>query len=180
MATRTVRRSKSGATALPPAKRVIEPIDLDEDFSDVSGDPGSDFSLIDGDGEPIGPKGDATYRYMWCEGSDAQFGPGYWKRDVVPWEEVYFEEGGVSVKGLTFKSGDRIESRGQVLMRCSRAKREKRERYERVKTELQNRAMAKERQADVDLSSDDPGERAAVVRQHRASGSSLNYQNAQG
>ena len=87
---------------------------------------------------------------------------------------------GVSVKGLTFKSGDRIESRGQVLMRCNRAKREKRERYERVKTELQNRAMAKERQGDVDLSSDDPGERAAVVRQHRASGSSLNYQNAQG
>ncbi len=180
MSTRIVRRNKSGAVAMAPRKRAIEPVDAEEDFSDVSGDPNADFTLTDADGSLIGPQGNAEYRFLWCDAADSQFGPSYWKRDVVPWEEMHAEAGGVGVKGLTFEPGARIEVRGQVLMRCSRALKEKRERYERHKARTQNAAMANDRMADVDLSSDDPKERAAVVRAHRASGSNLNYQNAQG
>lgn len=173
MATRTIRRAKSGATALPPNRKTIPHVDLDEDFSDVSGDPGTEFTLVDGKGETIGPEGDSTYRYLFADRNDSQFGPSYWKRALPPREEVHFD-GTVTIKGVTFAEGDRIESRDLVLMRASRALCEKRERYERNKRAIDNRRMALAAQDDIDLTG---GDGASVLARHRTS-SNLNYREA--
>lgn len=150
---RIIKRAKSGATALPPERKTISRIDLDEDFSDVSGDPGNEFTLVDANGTVIGPEGDNAYRYMFADRNDGQFGPSYWKRAIPAFEEVHFD-GSVTIKGMTFGEGERIESRDQVLLRCNRALKEKRERYERNKTAIQNRDMARAAQEDIVLDPD--------------------------
>lgn len=175
MAARPIRRTKGIATAIPPVRKTINSVDLDEDFSDVSGDPGTEFTLADAEGNVIPPSGDATYRYMFADRNDSQFGPSYWKRSIPGWEEVHYD-GTVTIKGVTFADGERIESRDLVLLRCNRAKKEKRERFERNQREILNRQRAREAQASVDLSSEDADERAAVVRAHREAGSNLGYQ----
>lgn len=174
MATRTIRRAKSGATALAPQRKTIQAVDLDEDFSDVSGDPGTEFTLVDAEGNIIPPAGDSEHRYMFTDRNDKQFGLSYWKRSIPGWEEVHFD-GTVTIKGMTFADGERIESRDLVLLRCNRAKKEKRERFERNQTEILNRQAARARQTDVVLDGD-AEDMSATVRAHRTAGSSLDYQ----
>jgi len=168
MATRTIRRAKSGATALPPTRKTIPHVDLDEDFSDVSGDPGTEFTLVDGDGNTLPPAGDGVYRYMFADKNDAQFGPAYWKRAIPPYEIVHFD-GSVSIKGMTFAQDDVVESRDLVLMRANRGLKEKRERYERNKTAIENRRLRREADATLDLSSEDADVRAEEAARARAS-----------
>jgi len=177
MAARPIRRTKGIATAIPPTRKTIPQVDLDEDFSDVSGDPGTEFTLVDAEGNVIPPEGDATYRYMFVDRNDSQFGPSYWKRAIPAREEVHFD-GTVSIRGMTFKEGERLESRDQIVMRCSRALAEKRERYERNQRAILNRKLDRQREGVMDLSSEDAEERAAVVSRHRHAVEKLGYQEA--
>lgn len=152
MATRIIKRNKHGVNSLPP--KVIERIDLDEDFSDVSGDPGSEFTLCDGSGNVIPPEGDDTYHYMFADKNDTQFGPSFFKRQPVGYEVVHAEKGGVTIRGLEFKEGDIIESRDQILLRCNRAKWDKLQRYQVHKHEIENRKMQKRAVGTVDMERD--------------------------
>lgn len=162
---RIIKRAKHGATALPPQRKTIPRVDLDEDFSDVAGDPGTEFTLVDAAGDVIPPEGDDTYRYLFADRNDSQFGLSYWKRQRPGYEEVHFD-GTVTIRGMTFADGDRIESRDLVLLRCNRALKEKRERYERNRTAIANRELARAAQEDVVLEGDAETMRA-TVSQHR-------------
>lgn len=152
MGTRIIKRTKHGTNALAP--KVVERIDLDEDFSDVSGDPGNEFTLCDGDGKTIPPEGDDTYHYIFADKNDSQFGPSFFKRQVPGYEVVYAEKGGLTIRGLEFKEGETIESRDQVLLRCNRAKWEKLQRYQVHKHEIENRKMQKRAVGTVDMGRD--------------------------
>ncbi len=162
MATRVVKRTKHGSTALAPQKR--ERIDLDEDFSDVSGDPNSGFMLVDAEGRVVPPEGDATRHYIFAHNSaDQTSGVTRFKNEKPGYEIVYFEKDGVRPAGAEafLKEGDQIVVSDHVLMSCDRALHEKRGRYERHKTAIQNHKMAVARQSDVNLDDD----RTAGVRQ---------------
>jgi hypothetical protein len=136
------------------APKVIERIDLDEDFSDVSGTPGSEFTLHTADGQIIPPEGDAEYHYCFVDKNDREFGLSFMKRNIPGYEVVTAEKGGVTIRGMEFAAGETIESRDQVLMRCNRAKWEKLQRYQVNKHEIENRKMQRRGEGTVDLDRD--------------------------
>lgn len=148
--------------ALAPEKR--QRIDLDENFDDVSGDPNSEFMLVDAEGKKVPPQGDGTRFYVFAHNSsDPESGVTKFKREIPGYEIEYFRNDGVRPAGSEafLKEGDQIVIRDHVLMSCDRALHEKRGRYLRNKTAIQNRQMAQMRQSDVDMDSDPQ----AAVRQ---------------
>lgn len=132
MATRVIKRSKNGVNALAPQPR--ERIDLNEDFSDVDGDPNAEFALVDGEGNTLGPEGDSTYCYLWAKNDgDGTTGIPAFLAAIPPYEVVKYDKGVTPAPRGTegfLTPGENIVVRDQVLMRCSRALKEKRRRYE--------------------------------------------------
>jgi len=166
LATRQIKRSAHGSNALAPVVR--KRIDLDEDFSDVDGDPNSEFVLFDGDGRKVDPKGDGEYRYMWVQDSgDPVAGIPSLARMIPPREVVYYVKGSTPApRGLetTLKEGDTIKSRDMVLARASRELVEKRERFEGVKYKKWGRPIDAARTSDVNLTDQDSGDIGARER----------------
>ncbi len=120
-------------------------IDLEEDFSDVSGDPGSEFSL---DQEDSG----RHYVFVHNDADDiAQF-----KRDVCGYELERLRADGPCPKGMRgiLTEGEAIVVRDHILMSCDKAKWEKRQRFLNNKTAIANAQMARARQSDVNLDAD--------------------------
>lgn len=141
--TRIIKPSKQGSVALAP--QVIERIDLDEDYSDVSGDPGGEFSL---DNE------DRNRHYVFAHNSPEDISQ--FKRDVCGYHVEQYLEGGVCPRGARglIEVGEAITVRDHVLMSCDKAKWEKRQRYLNHKTTIDNERAARARQADVNLQAD--------------------------
>lgn len=118
--------------APPPEVEVVDPIDPDEDFSDVSGDPGSAFRL---------ENTDPTREYIWAHSSTE--GVSSMRANVVgyviehylgdDWRESDAEDarGPVRPVGMAgfFQKGERIMVRDHVLMSAPRALVNKRKRY---------------------------------------------------
>jgi hypothetical protein len=154
MGTRVIKRSKHGSNALAP--QAMERIDLeDEDFSDVSGDPGSAFSLTSAEGKRIPPEGDNTYFYVWAHNSsDPVSGVEFFRRLTPGYEIVTAGPDAPKVRGFELKDGEQIVSADHVLMRCNRALHEKYNRWQAHKTDKNNRRMAAARQSDVNLEED--------------------------
>ncbi len=150
---RIIKRTKQGTQALAPV--VLERIDLDEDYSDVSGDPGGEFSL---EGEDLGR------HYVFAHNSPEDIST--FKRDVCGYQIEYATETGVSPRGARglIEVGTAITVRDHVLMSCDRAKWEKRQRYLNNKTRIENAQAADARQADINLKND----RHAGVKQREA------------
>lgn len=140
---RIIKRTKQGAQALAP--QVLERIDLDEDFSDVSGDPGGEFAL---EGEDLGR------HYVFAHNSPEDIAT--FKRDVCGYQIEYASATGVSPRGARglIEDGAAITVRDHVLMSCDRAKWEKRQRYLNNKTRIDNAQAAAARQADVNFEVD--------------------------
>jgi hypothetical protein len=143
MATRQIKRNASGVNALAP--QVRKRIDLDEDYSDVSGDPGSEFSL---DNE------DPSRHYVFAHNSPEDIGA--FQRDVCGYQAEVLEPGGVCPKGSKdlIKVGETIAVRDHVLMSCDKAKWEKRQRYLNNHTAIENARRTRELQADTNLEAD--------------------------
>lgn len=164
MGARTIRKNKNGATAIAP-ERVRERIDLDQDWSDVSGDPGSNFQLVDADGRKIPPQGDDERFYVWAHDSnDPESGTGRYKREIPGYEIVRFRADGVRPIGSTadLVEGEPIKVMDHILMSCDRALHDKRDAYLRHKDAIRRRQVDKMREGDVVLSPD-----VSVARKHR-------------
>jgi len=151
MATRVIKRGKHGTTAIAPEVR--ERIDLDEDFSDVSGDPNSEFALYSPDGEKIGPEGDSTYCYLWAKNDgDGTTGIPAFLAAIPPYEVVKYDAKETPRPRGTeafLAEGENVVVRDQVLMRCSRVLKEKRRRYEAVQHQRRFGHVDKNRETDV-------------------------------
>ena len=159
MATRLIKRSKHGSNQIGP--QVIERIDLDEDFSDVSGDPNSEFALVAPDNTPIGPEGDATYCYLWVKNDgDGTTGIPAFVAAIPPYEVVKYDPKETPVPrgmGPLLTEGENVVARDMVLMRCSRALKEKRRRYEAAQHIKRFGHVDRAREGDVVMSADNPG-----------------------
>lgn len=137
MPTKIIRRRKQAGPT-----QTLERIDPDEDFSDVSGDPGVGFEVLNGD---------PTRKYAWAH--HTREGVADFIGGVVPYEMEYVSDADDAVKlksgmyGL--KVGEPLTSRDMVLMSCDRAKWEKRQRYERNSRAILNSKLAAARQRDT-------------------------------
>jgi hypothetical protein len=125
------------------ARETIEPLDPEEDFSDVSGDPNREFKL---------ENQDPTKKYAW--GLDTREGRLEMQAHHVKWRPVkyvgdalndpesgYYAVRPVGAEGI-YAEGEEITKRGHLLFECSRALWEKRHRYvegEHLKNLLRNK-----------------------------------------
>jgi len=114
-------------------------IDPDEDFSDVDGDPKTDFALSNTD---------PNRKYHWASQSDI----GNYKSGQLGYKIEHYEEGGVfATLNDEQRLGERIEKKDLILVSCDKAKWQKRNRYEHVQTLQTNEAMIKKLQRTRDM-----------------------------
>ena len=150
---RIIKRAKHGSTSIAP--QVMDRIDLDEDFSDVSGDPNSEFALLSPDGKAIGPEGDSTYCYLWVKNDgDGTTGIPAFVAAIPPYEVVkYAPKETPTPRGMAslLTEGENIVVRDQVLMRCSRALKEKRRRFEAAQHARRFGHVDRSREGDVEV-----------------------------
>ena len=169
MATRVIKRSKHGSNALAPVVR--ERIDLDENFDEVSGDPNSEFMLVDADGKVVPADGDETYCYLWVKNDgDGTTGIPAFTAAIPPYEVVKFAKGETPYpRGMEafLREGENVVVRDQVLMRCSRELKEKRRRFERVQHERRFSPIERSRTSDVIVDPDHPQYRQGVGERER-------------
>lgn len=117
-------------------------IDPDEDFSDVDGDPRSDFALAD----------EASDRHpVWVRNHPDDIGD--YKSGNVPFRIETATKDGVRVlkDGGQYTEGEPIVKKGHVLMTCDKALWQKRNRLDLKRTHETNNLMFKRKQRDLDL-----------------------------
>lgn len=104
----------------PVEVEVVEPLDPEDDFSDVSGDPGNGFRLLNSD---------PSRSYIWAH--DSKLGISEYQANLLGYVVEKFTAGGVCPAGMEgfYQEGERIVVRDHVLMSCDRARQEKRTRF---------------------------------------------------
>lgn len=119
----------------------LKRIDPEEDFSDVDGDPRTNYALEN-------EEGDRHYAWVRNQPDDV----GEYKGGIVGYRVEYYEDGGVQPRMASeLTKGEPIQKQGHVLMSCDKALWQKRNRYELAKTREHNEQMFKRRQKDLDL-----------------------------
>jgi len=114
-------------------------IDPDEDFSDVDGDPRSDFALEN-------EESDREYVYVRNHPDDI----GEYKGGVLPYRVEYASKDGVRLRmNAEQPQGEAIQKKGHVLMSCDKALWQKRNRLQLAQTRKTNDLMFKRKQRDV-------------------------------
>jgi hypothetical protein len=118
-------------------------IDPDEDFSDVDGDPRTEFALDESTLDP-------DKHYHWAHNDPDDIGQ--YTGGQLGYRVEHLEDGGVRPKmGYGIKPGEAIVKRDHVLISCDKALWDKRERFLKKKTQDNNRAMFKKLQSPIDL-----------------------------
>lgn len=139
-------RPKAKAPVLSDMERTLgvkslSRIDPDEDFSDVDGDPGTDFALTD-------PADDR--HYVWVRNHPDDIGE--YKGSLLGYRVEHAEKGGVAPKmSSDLTEGEAIQKRGHVLMSCDLALWQKKNRLDFKRTSETNAQMFKRKQRDLDL-----------------------------
>lgn len=116
-------------------------IDPDEDFSDVDGDPQSEFALDN-------QESDREYVFVRNHPDDI----GEYKGGVIPYRVEHLSKEGVRTKmGEGIQDGEAIQKRGHVLMSCDKELWQKRNRFQLAKTREVNDRMFRHKQRDLHL-----------------------------
>jgi hypothetical protein len=122
-----------------PKTETLTRIDPDEDFSDVDGDPRTEFALVNED---------PTRHYHWAHKSPDDIGQ--YKGGVIPYRVEHATADGVAAKmAAEFVEGETIMKRDHVLVSCDKEKWDKLQRYRRKQTTEANESMFKKSQRSV-------------------------------
>ena len=139
-------RPKAKAPVLSDMERTLgvktlSRIDPDEDFSEVDGDPSSNFAL---DGEA------SDRHYVWVRNHPDDIGE--YKGGLLKYQVEHWEDGGVAPRmSADGTKGEIIQKQGHILMSCDLALWQKKNRLDFKKTSETNAQMFKRKQRDLDL-----------------------------
>lgn len=120
----------------------LKRIDPDEDFSEVDGDPRSDWALVDEESDR---------HAVWVRNHPDDIGD--YKSGNIPYRIEHASKDGVKPlkDGGQFQDGEPIVKKGHVLMTCDKALWQKRNRLDLKRTQETNDLMFKRKQRDLDL-----------------------------
>lgn len=128
-------------TPAPMATKVIPRVDPDEDFSDVDGDPRTEFALDEATLDP-------SRHYHWAHNSRDDISQ--YTGGVLGYVVEHLQDGGVRPKmGYGIAPGEAITKRDHVLVSCDKALWDKRERFEKKKNADMRAGMFKAAQRSI-------------------------------